>query len=130
MLSLLRLNSSSEIWQVEEITVAADWWSVGALLYELITGQVRVTYLLNYCLLKYLKLLESSKSAMDKSPWDSNAIFVFFCHSGFPHKTVHPSRNVLAVLPPPTLYKVETRKKFWIHASNTVCGVRGGVGPV
>ena len=77
MLSLLRLNSSSEIWQVDEITVAADWWSVGALLYELITGQVRVTYLLNYCLLKYLKLLESSKSAMDKSPWDSNAILIF-----------------------------------------------------
>ena len=31
--------------------------------------------------------------------------------SGFPHKTVHPFRNFLAVLPPPTLYKVETRKK-------------------
>ena len=31
---------------------------------------------------------------------------------------------------PPTLYKDETRKKFWIHASNIVCGVRGGVGPV
>ena len=45
MLSLLRLNSS-EIWQIDEITVAADWWSVGALLYELITGQVRVIYLL------------------------------------------------------------------------------------
>ena len=29
-----------------------------------------------------------------------------------------------------TLYKAETRKKFWIHASNIVCGVRGGVGPV
>ena len=50
--------------------------------------------------------------------------------SRFPLKTVHPFRNFLAVLPPPTLYKVETRKKFWIHASNIVCGVRGGVGPV
>ena len=29
-------------------------------------------------------------------------------------------RNFLAVLPPPTLYKVETRKKFWIHASSIV----------
>ena len=29
----------------------------------------------------------------------------------FPLKTVHPFRNFLAVLPPPTLYKVETRKK-------------------
>ena len=50
--------------------------------------------------------------------------------SRFPLKTVHPFRNFLAVLPPPTLYKVETRKKFWIHASNIVCGVRGGVGSV
>ena len=38
--------------------------------------------------------------------------------------------NFLAVLPPPTVYKVETWKKFWMHASNIVCGVRGGVGPV
>ena len=50
--------------------------------------------------------------------------------SRFPIKTVHPFGNFLAVLPPPTLYKVKTRKKFWIHASNVVCGVRGGVGPV
>ena len=33
----------------------------------------------------------------------------------FPLKTVHPFRNFLALFPPPTLYKVETRKKFWIH---------------
>ena len=33
----------------------------------------------------------------------------------FPLKTVHPFRNFLALLPPPTLYKVETRKTFWIH---------------
>ena len=32
--------------------------------------------------------------------------------------------------PSPTLYKVETLKKFWIHMSNIVCGVRGGAGPV
>ena len=38
--------------------------------------------------------------------------------SRFPHKTVHPFRKFLAVLPPLTLYKVETRKKFLIHASN------------
>ena len=41
---------------------------------------------------------------------------------------MNPSRDFLAVLPPPTLYKVETRKKFWIHASNIVCGVIGGRG--
>ena len=28
----------------------------------------------------------------------------------FPHKTVHDFRNILAVLPPHTLYKVETKK--------------------
>ena len=50
--------------------------------------------------------------------------------SRFPLKPVHPVRNFLAVLPSPTPYKVETRKKFWIHASNIVCGVREGVGPV
>ena len=31
---------SIEVWQVDEVTAAADWWSVGALLYEIITGQV------------------------------------------------------------------------------------------
>ena len=38
---------------------------------------------------------------------------------------MHPFRNFLAVLPLPTLYKAESPKKFWIHASNIVCGVRG-----
>ena len=28
---------------------------------------------------------------------------------------------MLAVLSPPTLHNVETRKKFWIHASNALC---------
>ena len=40
--------------------------------------------------------------------------------SRFPLKTMHPFQNFLAVLPPPTLYKVETLKKFWIHESNIV----------
>ena len=54
--------------------------------------------------------------------------YSYFCViSQFPLKTVHPFRNFLAVLPPPTLYKVETWKKFRTHASNIVCGVRGGV---
>ena len=32
--------------------------------------------------------------------------------SRFPLKTVHHCRNFLKLLPPPTLYKVETRKKI------------------
>ena len=66
-------------------------------------------------------------SILDKSPWGSTAIFIFFCHFSVPLKRVRPSRNFLVVLPLPTLYKVETRKKFGIHASNIVCGMRGGV---
>ena len=54
----------------------------------------------------------------------------FSVTSRFPLKTVHHFRNFLALLPPPTLYKVETRKKLWIHASSIVCGVRGRFGPV
>ena len=38
--------------------------------------------------------------------------------------------NFSSSSPSPTLYKVETRRKFWIHVFNIVCGVRGGVGPV
>ena len=38
--------------------------------------------------------------------------------------------NLLQYSLPHTLYKVETRKKIWIHVSNIVCGVRGGVEPV
>ena len=34
----------------------------------------------------------------------------FSVFSGFPFKTVHPFRNLLAVLSPSILYKVETRK--------------------
>ena len=36
----------------------------------------------------------------------------FSVFSRFPLKTVHHFRNFLALLPPPTLYKVETRKKI------------------
>ena len=31
---------------------------------------------------------------------------------------------------PPPYTKLKLGKKLWIHASNIVCGVRGGVGPV
>ena len=64
---------------------------------------------------------------MNKISWDSNAIFIIFCNFWVPRITVHSFRTFLTV-PPPTLYKVKTRKKFWINAANVVRGVREGVG--
>lgn len=37
---LMLCGYMTEISQIGEVTSAADWWSVGALLYEIITGQV------------------------------------------------------------------------------------------
>ena len=73
---------------------------------------------------------------LDKIPWDSAAIFIFFCHFSVPsYKSASFSKfscSSPSPTPPPTptLYKVENGKKFWIHTSSIVCGVRGGVGPV
>ena len=67
---------------------------------------------------------------MDKSPWESNAIFRFFVILGSLIKQCILFEINFSCSSPPTLYKVEIQKKFWIHASNIVCGVRGGVGPV
>ena len=79
----------------------------------------RVPHLLDLVLQSWTKVLGTVLQYSD-----------FSVISLFPLKTVHPFRNFLAVLPPPTLYKVETRKKFRIQASNIVCGVTGRVGPV
>ena len=46
------------------------------------------------------------------------------------HKRVHPFRNFLVVLPPPPYTKFKLGKKLWKHASNVVCGMRGGAGYV
>ena len=54
-----------------------------------------------------------------KSHWESDRVFVLL------------QNNVtFSVLPSPplTLYNVETREKFWIHASKLVYGVGGGGG--
>ena len=49
--------------------------------------------------------------------------------SRFPLKTVHLFRKFLAVLPPPTLYKDETRKKILdIRVQHCLWGGGGGVG--
>ena len=42
--------------------------------------------------------------------------------SWYPHKTEHPFQQLLVVLSSSTLYIVETPNKFWILASNIVCG--------
>ena len=88
-----------------------------------------ITNLSPKCLKSVGKMTFSPKTRiqtiLDKNRWD--IIFIFFCYFSVPSLTLHPSRNFLAVLPSPTLYKVETRKKFWIHASHIVCGVKGGV---
>ena len=63
---------------------------------------------------------------LNKTPWHSIAIFIILFYR-FSFKTVHPfRRNFLVVLPPPTLYKVETRKNSGCTRQNIVCGVRGG----
>ena len=67
---------------------------------------------------------------LNKSPWDNTAIIIFLCYFSVPSLNSSAFSKFCCSSPSPTLYKVETRKKFWIHASNIVCGVRGGVGPV
>ena len=67
------------------------------------------------------------QAIMDKSPRDSNAIFIYFSvisGSLIKHCILF---EIFFQFSLPPLY---TRKKFWIHASNIVCGVRGGVRPV
>ena len=55
----------------------------------------------------------------------------FFVISGFPHKTVHPFRNSLAVLPPPPYTTLKLgKKKHSGYARPTLFVGEGGVGPV
>ena len=66
----------------------------------------------NLLVKKLLGLVEMMSGLVNATIRDNTAIFIFFCHSRFALKTVHPFRNFLVVLPPPTLYKVETQKKI------------------
>ena len=61
---------------------------------------------------------------------DSTAIFIFFCYFSVPSLNSAAFSKFLAVLVPPPYTKLKLGKKFWIHTSNIVCGVSGGVGPV
>ena len=62
---------------------------------------------------------------LDKSPWDSNAVFIVSVISGFPHKTVQPFEIFLLFS-----HKVEIGKKLLdIHVQRCLWG-EGRVGPV
>ena len=68
---------------------------------------------------------------MDKSPWNSNAIVIFFLSLlGSLIKQGILFEIFLQFSVPPPYIKLKLGKKIWIHASNIVCGARGGVGPV
>ena len=80
---------------------------------------------------KNIKLDLNLSTILDESPWDSTSIFIFFCHFLVPSLKQSSFSKLSLSSPSPqpyTMYKVETRKKFRIHASNIVCWVRGGLG--
>ena len=45
-----------------------------------------------------------------KSPWESDAVFMFFCNFLMPYKKVHPFQIFSAAFSLPNLYNIETRK--------------------
>ena len=97
------------------------WWRV--------ITQIWVVLLIGW--IKFVTRHDQSprSTILDRSPWDSTAILYFSVISRFPLKTVLFEIFLQFSLPPPYT-KLKLEKKFWIHASNTVCGVREGVGPV
>ena len=72
--------------------------------------------------------LKSCITSKPLRPWAKVLGTVLQCSyfsviSRFPLKTVNHFRNFLAVLPPPTLYKVETRKKILdLHVQHCLWG--------
>lgn len=50
------LYSAPEVAGIQHITVAADWWSYGAILFEMLTGMVSTIFVLikkNICIIKF-----------------------------------------------------------------------------
>ena len=66
---------------------------------------------------------------LDKSPWDSIAIHIFLLLLGSLLKQGNVFEIFLRFSLLPPYRKLKLGKKFWIHVSNIVCGVREGVGP-
>ena len=60
------------------------------------------------------------QTILDKSPWDSTAIFIFFCYFSvlFLLKQCSVFEILLQFSLPPPYTKLKLGKKFWIHASN------------
>ena len=52
------------------------------------------------------------QTILDKSPWDSTAIFIFFCYFSVPSLNSSAFWKFSCSSLSPTLYKVETRKKI------------------
>lgn len=43
---------------------------------------------------------------LDKSPWDSDAVFIIFCNFWLPYKTMHPFQNFPAALSRSPVYRI------------------------
>ena len=52
------------------------------------------------------------QTILDKSPWDSTAIFIFFCYFSVPSLNSAAFSKFSCSSRSPTLYKVETRKEI------------------
>ena len=73
----------------------------------------------------------TASTIMDKSSWDNNAVFnIFVSFLGSLIKTCILFKIFLQFSLPQPITKLKLGKKSWIHASNFVCRVRGGVGPL
>ena len=69
------------------------------------------------------------QTILDKSPRDSTAIFILLHHFSGPSQK-SASFSKFSCSSPLPYTKLKIGKKFWIHASNIVCGVKEGVEPV
>ena len=94
-----------------------------------------ITYLSSKCVGKMKKTDFFPKTRiqkfLDKSPWDSHCnihMFLSFLVSLLKRCILFENFSQFSLPSPYTKSKLE--KKFWIYASNIVCGEGGGVGPV
>ena len=99
-----------------------------------------ITYLSSKCVKSVGKMKKTDffpktriQKFLDKSPWDSHCnihMFLSFLVSLLKRCILFENFSQFSLPSPYTKSKLE--KKFWIYASNIVCGERGGggVGPV